>query len=131
MNVVKTRRICDVRGCSNTACFSIAKSREVGNSVIICEDCLKEALKAVKKYTDAPENPVYSPAPPLFYHPELKPTAEEQPEPELSAGEVQSSEEEPTKPSETSDDAEVEKESEEAEVPAEESAKQTKSRKRK
>lgn len=111
MNVVKTRRICDVRGCSNTACFSIAKSREVGNSVIICVDCLEEALKAVKNYTDAPENPIYSPTPPLFYHPELKPTAEEQPEPELPAGEVQPSDEEP-------------------ELPAEKPAKQTKIRKR-
>ena len=43
----KVKRKCSVRGCKNTECFAISKSREIGNSVIICKSCLQEALGAV------------------------------------------------------------------------------------
>lgn len=48
MNVKKIRRVCDVRGCKNKDTYTITRRSETGNSIIICEDCLKEALAAVK-----------------------------------------------------------------------------------
>ena len=46
------RRKCGVRGCKNTKSFSISLTREAGNSVIICESCLKEGLNAVHEAND-------------------------------------------------------------------------------
>lgn len=46
MFVRKVKRKCNVRGCRNTDCFSISHTREAGNSVIICKDCLSSALIA-------------------------------------------------------------------------------------
>lgn len=43
----KVKRKCSVKGCKNTECFAISKSREIGNSVIICKSCLREGLGAV------------------------------------------------------------------------------------
>ena len=54
MYIKKVRQKCGVRGCKNTDCYSISKSREMGFSVIACESCFKEALKAVKEL-NAPE----------------------------------------------------------------------------
>lgn len=57
MYVRKINRICGVKKCSNKQCYHISRSREVGNSVIICEDCLKEALAEIErmKQLDAPK----------------------------------------------------------------------------
>lgn len=55
MYIKKVKRKCGVRGCKNTECYSISKSREMGFSVIACEDCFKEALKAIKELY-APQN---------------------------------------------------------------------------
>ena len=52
MYIKKLKRKCSVRGCKNTECFAISRSRELGNSIIICKSCLQEALVAVD------ENPV-------------------------------------------------------------------------
>ena len=52
MYLRKVKRKCSIRGCKNTDCFSVSKSRESGNSVIICASCAKEidlALEEVKK----------------------------------------------------------------------------------
>lgn len=48
MNVMRIRRKCSVRGCGNTDCFVISCSRELAGSVIICKDCIKEALGAIE-----------------------------------------------------------------------------------
>ena len=48
MNVMRIRRKCSVRGCGNTDCFVISRSRELAGSVIICKDCIKEVLGAIE-----------------------------------------------------------------------------------
>ena len=83
MYVKKIKRICDVRGCKNTEVFALSKSRDMGNSVIICKDCLKEALASIENYVEPVK--VKKERTSLFYHPELEVTvpsvAETEPEP--------------------------------------------------
>ena len=43
----QVKRKCSVRGCKNTDCFAISRTREAGNTVIICKNCLGNALKAI------------------------------------------------------------------------------------
>lgn len=43
----KVKRKCNVRGCKSTDCFAISRTREVGNTVIICKSCLEKALVAI------------------------------------------------------------------------------------
>lgn len=53
MKVKKIKRICGVRGCKNTKnVYALSLRNEMGNSVIMCEDCMKEALKAVESYVE-------------------------------------------------------------------------------
>lgn len=47
MYVKKIKRKCGVRGCKNTDTYAISKSREMGNSIIVCESCLVEALAEI------------------------------------------------------------------------------------
>lgn len=47
MYIRKVKRKCNVRACKNTDCFAISRSREVGNTIIICKDCLKAALERI------------------------------------------------------------------------------------
>ena len=49
MFVKKIKRICDVRKCKNKETYAISRTREAGNSVIICKDCLKEALAEIER----------------------------------------------------------------------------------
>lgn len=84
MNVRKIRRKCGVRGCKNTAnTFVISKSREMSNSIVLCTDCMRDALASAEKYIE----PVREKRPnrPLFPHPELAVTissvADKEPEP--------------------------------------------------
>lgn len=49
MNVRKLKRKCGVRGCKNTESYAISLTREAGNSIIACKDCLESALKAIKE----------------------------------------------------------------------------------
>ena len=83
MYVKKIKRICGVRGCKNTDVFALSKSKDMGNSVIACKDCLKDALSSIENYVE-PEK-VKTERKPLFYHPELEVTApsvaENEPEP--------------------------------------------------
>ena len=83
MYVKKIKRICSVRGCKNTDVFAISKSRDMGNSVIICKDCLKDALASIDNYVEPVK--VKKERTSLFYHPELEVTvpsvAETEPEP--------------------------------------------------
>jgi hypothetical protein len=71
MFIKKIKRICSVKGCKNTHnVFIISKRREVGGSVVICTDCLKEALKDTESYAEPAK--VSKPIRPLFPRPELK-----------------------------------------------------------
>ena len=72
MYVKKIKRICGVRGCKNTDVFALSKSKDMGNSVIICKDCLKDALASIENYVEPVK--VKTERKPLFYHPELKET---------------------------------------------------------
>lgn len=47
MNAKKVKRKCGMRGCKNTASYHLSKTREMGNSIIICEDCLRDALETI------------------------------------------------------------------------------------
>ena len=47
--VKKTKRKCGTRGCKNIETFSISKSREAGNSIIVCKECLVEALNTIEE----------------------------------------------------------------------------------
>lgn len=66
MFIKKIKRRCDVKGCKNTDTFCISRSSEIGNSVIICKNCLTEALNAVENYTEPPKKAMSNP-PALFF----------------------------------------------------------------
>ena len=38
----KVHRQCSVKGCRNTTSYNYSRSREIGNSVIMCERCARE-----------------------------------------------------------------------------------------
>lgn len=70
MYVRRLKRKCIVRGCKNTVTFAISRRREPGNSVIICEDCLKSAIDAIKNIAPGEKNNIpvnNSPAFSLFF----------------------------------------------------------------
>ncbi len=75
MKVKRLRRKCDVRGCKNLDTYTLTRVREFGHSVIMCESCLKDALKAVKEYPDTAVKREISETPPkLFYENEKNET---------------------------------------------------------
>ena len=50
MYIKKIRRKCGNRGCRNIEnVYAISKTREMGNSVIICEECMRDALKTIEE----------------------------------------------------------------------------------
>lgn len=86
MFVKRFKRKCDVRGCKNTAnVFLISKRREMGNTIAICTECLKEAQSSIDGYVEE-KKVIVREDKPLFPHPELKVTlssvAKEEPEPQ-------------------------------------------------
>ena len=60
------KRKCGVRGCKNIGSFVISRTRELGNSVVICKECLETGLDAVKDFKPV-EKPKKSGAPELFF----------------------------------------------------------------
>ncbi len=72
MNVKKIKRKCGVRGCKNTASFVISKTREMGGSIIMCRECMADALKSTEGYVE-PEKVKKAPKP-LFPHPKSEVT---------------------------------------------------------
>ena len=71
MFIKKIKRICSVKGCKNTQnVFVVSKRREVGGSVVICTDCLREGLKDTESYVEPAK--VKMPIRPLFPRPEVK-----------------------------------------------------------
>ena len=86
MFVKRFKRKCDVRGCKNTAnVFLVSKRREMGNTIAICTDCLKEAQSSIDGYVEE-KKVVVKDNKPLFPHPELDVTissvADVEPEPQ-------------------------------------------------
>ena len=86
MFVKRFKRKCDVRGCKNTAnVFLVSKRREMGNTIAICTDCLKEAQATIDGYVEE-KKAIVKEDRPLFPHPELNVTlssvAVEEPEPQ-------------------------------------------------
>ena len=69
MNVKKLKRKCSVRGCKNIETYAISKTREMGNSVIICKECLKSGYEATEKHIE-PIKVKQVETKPLFPHPE-------------------------------------------------------------
>lgn len=69
MYVRKVKRKCGVRGCKSIDSFAISETRESGNSVIICRNCLKNGLEAVEKF-NIPESAhkEATQIPPLFFN---------------------------------------------------------------
>lgn len=59
MYIKKLKRKCGVRGCKNTETYAISKSREMGNSIIACKECLMDALATIEEQN----KPVEAPAP--------------------------------------------------------------------
>ena len=71
MFVKKFRRKCSVKGCKNVDnVYIISQRRDIGGSIAICTDCLKEAQTSVDGYVE--EIKVAREPQPLFYHPEVK-----------------------------------------------------------
>lgn len=86
MFVKKFKRKCDVRGCKNTVdVFLISKRREMGNTIAICKECLKEAQSSIDGYIEEKKVAIKVDKP-LFPHPELEVTlssvADSEPEPQ-------------------------------------------------
>ena len=72
MFVRQVKRKCSVRGCKNTDCFAISRTREVGNTVIICKSCLDEALASLDEIDPKTKSNIpaidNTAAPPLFFN---------------------------------------------------------------
>lgn len=82
MYAKRIRRKCSVRGCRSIDTYSIAKSKEAGNSVIICKSCLEDALKSIKNPVQD-KDPRVAPqdVPPLYPTAVPKTASEEATEP--------------------------------------------------
>lgn len=65
MNVRKMKMRCDVRGCKSVDTYCISRSAELGG-VVICEDCLRDALAAIENYVE-PKKKTDTKPPELFY----------------------------------------------------------------
>ena len=73
MFVKRFKRKCSVRGCKNTTnVYLVSKRREMGNTIGVCTDCLKEAASSIETYTEPPK--AKKEVKPLFPHPELEVT---------------------------------------------------------
>ena len=72
MFVRQVKRKCSVRGCKSTDCYAISRTREVGNTVIICKSCLGKALGAIDEIDPKTKSniPVIgnTVTPPLFFN---------------------------------------------------------------
>ena len=84
MFLKKFKKKCSVRGCKNTHnVYVISKRREMGNTIAMCTDCLKETLRDIESYAEP--TVVKKDVEPLFPHPELDVTlssvADTEPEP--------------------------------------------------
>lgn len=77
MYVKRAKRKCGVRGCHNTVSFSVSRTREIGNTVVICAECAKMVTEAIPEYEKtAPKKQFLSAPPPLFGNVPKKETEE-------------------------------------------------------
>lgn len=60
-----------VRGCKNIETYAISKTREMGNSVFMCKECMADALKSAENYIEPVKSDKKAYIKPLFYHHEL------------------------------------------------------------
>lgn len=78
MYVRQVRRKCSVRGCRCTDSFAVSLTREAGNTVIICKNCLEKALKAIGEIDPKTKSNIPKAsgkeAPPLFFNEQIKNT---------------------------------------------------------
>lgn len=98
MFVKRFKRKCSVRGCKNTEnVFVLSKRREMGNTIAMCRDCMKDALASTENYVEPVK--VKREDKPLFPHPELEVTissvADNEPKPIEVIEEVETTEEIP------------------------------------
>lgn len=74
MYVKQVKRKCNVRGCKNTDSFAISRTREIGNTVIICKSCLGKALGTIDDIDPETKSnfpvPDKNQFPPLFFNEE-------------------------------------------------------------
>lgn len=72
MFVRQVKRKCSVRGCKCTDSFAISRTREVGNTVIICKSCLGKALGAIDEIDPKTKSNIpkaeHTKAPALFFN---------------------------------------------------------------
>lgn len=72
----QVKRKCSVRGCKNTDCVAISRTREVGNTIIICKSCLGDGLKAIDEINPKTKSNIpplgNTSIPSLFYHSDSK-----------------------------------------------------------
>lgn len=78
--VKKIKRKCGVRGCKNTESYAISKSREMGNSIIACRECLAEALNTIDEQ-NKPVTPVVEEQHEEVTEPVIEPVTEETEQP--------------------------------------------------
>lgn len=52
MRIKKLKRRCMVNGCRNMVSYSITRRNQLGNSIHICAECMKEALKMAGEMED-------------------------------------------------------------------------------
>ena len=53
IKIKKIKRRCMVNGCKNIHTFTVTRRNEFGNSIHICEDCLRDILGEVGKLKEA------------------------------------------------------------------------------
>lgn len=64
----KIKRKCMNRGCKNIDTYAMSKTREMGNSIYMCRNCIEEAFNSVQAYTE-PEKPITNKVKkPLFFN---------------------------------------------------------------
>lgn len=72
----RVKRKCHVRGCKSIDSFAISRTREIGNTVIICKSCLERALGAIGEVEPSSKSNIpeldSSEAPPLFFNTIMK-----------------------------------------------------------
>lgn len=72
MFVRQVKRKCSVRGCKCTDSFAISRTREIGNTVIICKSCLGKALGAIDEIDPSTKSNIpkaeRTEAPALFFN---------------------------------------------------------------
>lgn len=73
MYIRRVKKKCSVRGCKESNCIAISRSREIGNTVIICRSCLTDALSDVDKMpaeekTNVPKTTYAKTLPLLFFN---------------------------------------------------------------